>query len=420
MSNALALSAVTTVLQTCLGLVYNSPGSALGSVLVSAVAPDIVQASVGTGSDVGLQVNLFLHQVTPNAAWRNIGLPSMGSDGATRLTNPPLALDLHYLLTAYAGEDTEAEALLGYGILMLHENPILPRALINTILSSVPNTHPLYSALSSTGLGTQIEMIKITPATLGREELAWLWTALKADYRPTFPFQVTVVLMRNENPSAFSLPVLTRNLVVQPGPPAQLLAVQPPNDSQAAAVGDTVTITGQSLSSAPAGGSTVVSISNPRINVTDQFTVPSSNVKDTYFSFKVPEDPANLPAGIVQVSLLFEDSANNILQHTNSVNTAIALTISTTTPPTAAASGTGTLITLTCDPQVRSNQSVYLIVGFNAVAAQPFTGSTATLSFLFNPALTAQTYSVRLQVDGVPTPNAVNWKFTPPNSVVQV
>ncbi len=420
MSNALALSAVTTVLQTCLGLVYNNPGSALGTVTVSAVAPDIVQAKVGTGSDSGLQVNLFLHQVTPNPAWRNIGLPSMGSDGLTRLKNPPLALDLHYLLTAYAGEDTEAEALLGYAILMLHENPILPRELINTILGSVPNTHPLYSALSTTGLDTQIEMIKISPATLGREELAWLWTALKADYRPTFPFQVSVVLMRNQNPSVFSLPVLTRNLVVQAGPPAQLFQVQPPNDQSPAAVGDTVTISGTSLASAPVGGSTVVSIVNPKINVTDQFTVPAGNIKDTSISFEVPEDPANLPAGACQVSLLFEDSGNNIQQHTNSVVVAIALSISTTTPPTAAASGGGTLITLTCDPQVRSNQSVYLILGSNAVAAQPFTGSTATLSFQFTPALAAGTYAVRLQVDGVPTPTAVNWKFTPPNSLVKV
>ena len=30
------------------------------------------------------------------------------------LKNPPLALDLHYLLTAYASEDRQAEALLGY------------------------------------------------------------------------------------------------------------------------------------------------------------------------------------------------------------------------------------------------------------------------------------------------------------------
>ena len=411
MSDALALSAVTSVLQTCLGLVYTA--SPLGTVDVSAVAPDIVQNELGTGSDSPMRVNLFLHQVTPNPAWRNIDMPSLDSGGATRLKNPPLALDLHYLLTAYAGGDTEAEALLGYGILMLHENPILPRALINTILGSLPHTHPLYNPLKTTGLDTQIEMIKISPATLGREELAWLWTALKADYRPTFPFQVSVVLMRNPNPTVFSLPVLVRNLVVQPGPPAELLAVDPPNDQAAAVPGDTITVTGVSLS-----GASKVSLVNPKTNVTYAPFTPGT-LKDTYFSFTVPEDPANLPVGICEISLLFEDTSGNIIQHTNTVTTAIAAKILATPKPSASVSGSETLITLSCDPQVLSTQSVFLVVGPNAVAAQPFTGSTAALSFRLPSALAAGTYAARLQVDGVPTPAAASWTFTPPNTLVQ-
>jgi Pvc16 N-terminal domain len=411
MSDALALSAVTSVLQTCLGLVYTA--SPLGTVDVSAVAPDIVQNELGTGSDSPMRVNLFLHQVTPNPAWRNIDMPSLDSGGATRLKNPPLALDLHYLLTAYAGGDTEAEALLGYGILMLHENPILPRALINTILGSLPHTHPLYNPLKTTGLDTQIEMIKISPATLGREELAWLWTALKADYRPTFPFQVSVVLMRNPNPTVFSLPVLVRNLVVQPGPPAELLAVDPPNDQAAAVPGDTITVTGVSLS-----GASKVSLVNPKTNVTYAPFTPGT-LKDTYFSFTVPEDPANLPVGICEISLLFEDTSGNIIQHTNTVTTAIAAKILATPKPSASVSGSETLITLSCDPQVLSTQSVFLVVGPNAIAAQPFTGSTAALSFRLPSALAPGTYAARLQVDGVPTPAAASWTFTPPNTLVQ-
>ena len=411
MSDALALSAVTSVLQTCLGLVYTA--SPLGTVDVSAVAPDIVQNELGTGSDSPMRVNLFLHQVTPNPAWRNIDMPSLDSGGATRLKNPPLALDLHYLLTAYAGGDTEAEALLGYGILMLHENPILPRALINTILGSLPHTHPLYNPLKTTGLDTQIEMIKISPATLGREELAWLWTALKADYRPTFPFQVSVVLMRNPNPTVFSLPVLVRNLVVQPGPPAELLAVDPPNDQAAAVPGDTITVTGVSLS-----GASKVSLVNPKTNVTYAPFTPGT-LKDTYFSFTVPEDPANLPVGICEISLLFEDTSGNIIQHTNTVTTAIAAKILATPKPSASVSGSETLITLSCDPQVLSTQSVFLVVGPNAIAAQPFTGSTAALSFQLPSALAPGTYAARLQVDGVPTPAAASWTFTPPNTLVQ-
>jgi hypothetical protein len=411
MSSALALSAVTALLQTCLSQVYNNSSSPLGTVKVSAVAPDIVQSTIGTGSDAPLWVNLFLHQVTPNAAWRNVGLPSLAADGAIRLKNPPLALDLHYLLTAYAGDDTVAEALLGYAILMLHENPIVPRALINTILSTLP-LDTYYNAVKSAGIDAQIEMIKITPATLGREEMAWLWTALKADYRPTFPFQVSVVLMRNDNPSAFSLPVLTRNIVLQPGPPAELYVVQPPNDQSAAIVGDTVSITGASLS-----GANLISLVNPKLKVTYNFATSSGTVKDTFFTFQVPEDPSHLPAGVCQISLLFEDSSHNILEHTNAVTMAIGLKILATPAPNAAASAGGTLIVLNCDPQVSPGQTVYLVLGSNVAPAQPFTISTPTLSFQLSSPLAAGTYAARLQVDGVVTPGAANWSFTPPNTL---
>src|ERR1700722_10521624 len=417
MSNALAISGVTAVLQYFLNHVYtNSPLAVLGTVKISAVAPDLVPVAASSGSNNPLQVNVFMHQVTLNAAWRNVGLASLAPDGSRPLKNPTPPLDLHYLLTAYAAEDTEAEALLGYAVTMLHENPVLPRAQIRTALQNLSAAfpdNPLKGLLQFSGLADQIEMIKISPATLGREELAWLWTALKADYRPTFPFQVSVVLMRNPNPTVFSLPVLVRNLAVQPGPPAELLAVDPPNDQAAAVPGDTITVTGVSLS-----GASKVSLVNPKTNVTYAPFKPGT-LKDTYFSFTVPEDPANLPVGICEISLLFEDTSGNIIQHTNTVTTAIAAKTLATPKPSASVSGSETLITLSCDPQVLSTQSVFLVVGPNAIAAQPFTGSTAALSFQLPSALGPGTYAARLQVDGVPTPAAASWTFTPPNTLVQ-
>src|SRR5579864_7487460 len=113
MSGALAIPGVTAVLQYVLNIVYNDPTSVLGGVLVSAVAPDLIRSGP---EDSQLRVNLFLHQVTYNAAWRNIGVPSLAPDGITTLKNQPLALDLHYLLTAYATDDSQAEALLSFGV----------------------------------------------------------------------------------------------------------------------------------------------------------------------------------------------------------------------------------------------------------------------------------------------------------------
>ena len=249
MANALAIAGVTATLQYFLNLVYNHPNSALGGVTVSSVSPDLVQGTAG-GANAGLHVNVFLHQVTHNASWRNVGFPSLGSDGATPLHNPPLALDLHYLLTAYGSEDTQAEALLGYAVLMLHENPTLPRAQIRAALGNLPTTNPLASVLGSSGLADQLEMIKITPSTLGREEMAWLWTALKADYRPTYPFQVSVVLIQPGAASSAALPVLSRNVGIQVGPTPELFQVVLPVGRTAVSPGDTVTLTGAGLTGA--------------------------------------------------------------------------------------------------------------------------------------------------------------------------
>ena len=168
MSTALAIAAVTATLQTSLQDVFNSQEAqgALPSiqVTVSSIAPDLVQKKLfSTESYYG--VNLFLHQVTPNTAWRNVALPSLGADGSTRLTNPPLALDLHYLLTTYAPDDFHAEALLGFGVQLLHEHPVLTRAHIRKTLNNLNLTNnPLSAVLKNSQLAMQMEMVKITPS----------------------------------------------------------------------------------------------------------------------------------------------------------------------------------------------------------------------------------------------------------------
>src|SRR5260370_14787031 len=104
-----------------------------------------------------------MHQVTHNPAWRNADMPSMSMDGGKRLQNPPLALNLHYLLTAYGSNDWQAEALLGYALMMLHEAPVLTRQDVLSalqILTGPPRTfpgNPLTPHLAGSGLAEQIE-----------------------------------------------------------------------------------------------------------------------------------------------------------------------------------------------------------------------------------------------------------------------
>ena len=174
MSSAFALAAVTTVIRDLLndGVFDNDLSSTFGNVKISALPPDRI--TIANGEEQS-QLNVFLYQVMPSQGWRNHALPSRDARGE-RVSNPPLALDLYYLLSAYGAQETHAEALLGYGMQLLHETPVLTRADINrTLKPNLPpdvTLPPALQFLTTSDLADQIEMIKICPHYLNLEELS--------------------------------------------------------------------------------------------------------------------------------------------------------------------------------------------------------------------------------------------------------
>jgi hypothetical protein len=442
MSDALAISAVSAVLQFYLGNVYSNLSSMFGGTIgLSALAPDLVQSKFVDLTTAENQVNLFLHQVSYNAAWRNVALPSLQADGATLTQSPPLALDLHYLLTVYGTSDWQAEGLLGYALMMLHENPVISRSDITHALNNLPPGNNLNAALATCGLADQVEMIKITPATLGREEMAWLWTALKADYRPTFPFQVSVVLLQPTRSTSLALPVLRRQFQTLALQPAQILAVTPPNSQIAAGFSDVVTVTGEFFSTV-----TRVALSNTTLGLL--FTVPVANLTATSFTF-VPSNqttyPDGVPAGVYSVSaqvidptstpgnLILQQSSNElpialapalVAQHVTLVPNAdptiptVFLTIENIAPPVLQGQTVGlSLSSLTAPPPPGALYSISstLTAPTPAPTIPPSPPATYTsLTFEFpNTLPSGQSYLGRLSVDGVTSNVQVDWNALP-------
>jgi hypothetical protein len=220
-SNALAIAAVTAVLKDLLnnGVIDQDLSAVVGTTVdVTALAPDMIDLDKLTGS----QLNLFLYRVTPNQGWRNVGLPERDGNGQ-RVDNPPLALDLHYLLTAYGKEEYHAEILLGYATQLLHQTPVLTRDAVRTTLGP-PHPPPLganilpksMQALSAAALADQVELIKIVPQTLTTEEISRLWAAFQVHYRPTAAYQASVVLIQSDRPTKSAPPVRSRGVYVLP------------------------------------------------------------------------------------------------------------------------------------------------------------------------------------------------------------
>jgi hypothetical protein len=428
MSNALAISGVTAVLQYYLNDMYSTAQGFSSTVNVSCLAPDQVTIGHHGAADVENQVNLFMHQVTHNAAWRNNDLAQMSSDGTRRLSNPPLALNLHYLLTAYGSDAWQAEALLGYAVMMLHEAPTLTRQDIRTAFQTLVGPpaiyplNPLTPLLNDIGLADQIEMIKITPETMGREEMAWLWTALKADYRPTFAFLVSVVLMQPTEPANQALPVLRRVFGAQPMLAAQISQIQLKPNQTAALPGDGVIVIGENL-----GGAAQVSISNQRYGIQMSPTVTPSPGGAVTFSLPLEAVHHYYPAGVYDLAVQFVQASPGgpiVTQTSNVLPLAISPTLPTQTAVTAPVPKTDlTSVTVSgITPWVWPGQTVSLSLSTQAspyvsksALAQPFPSRTDTLKFQFDPGLpTATPLLARLTVDGVTSQVDVQWTPFPP------
>ena len=313
MSNALAIAAVTAVLKDLLdnGLIDRNVSSTIGApVTISALPPDRVKT---TDNSDPTQLNLFLYHVAPNQGWRNVGLPSRNGRGE-RLSNPPLALDLFYLLTAYGKQDFEAEILLGYAMQLLHETPVLTRDAIRRSL--VPTSPvggggllpPPLNALPASELAEQIELIKLTLQPTNTEETSKLWSAIQSNYRPSVAYQASVVLVESTRPARSPLPVLTRGsgdegAVTRPDPTAPvppfpiLLAVTPPNRQASARLGDLLEISGHNLD----GDSVTVRFTHPLLTAPISLT-PQPGGTGTDLTVRIPDvaddsqAPANWPA----------------------------------------------------------------------------------------------------------------------------
>jgi uncharacterized protein DUF4255 len=412
MSSALAIAAVSASLKDLLnnGLIDHDLSS-IGSFTVTAQPPD----RVTTGQTEPNQLNLFLYQVTPNSGWRNSGLPSRDSRGA-RISNPPLALDLHYLLTAYGAIDLNAEVLLGYAMQLLHENPVLTRQQLRAALAPpAPVDGTIlpgpFGTASAADLADQIELLKITPVYLSTEDLSKLWTAMQARYRTSMAYLVSVVLIQSDARTLSAPPVLRRGAddrgpVAQGAPAPVLNSIRPAASDvlPAARLGEDLVISGTNLR---ATGATL-QLDNARFEITQELPLaagPGAGQLAVHLPSVAEQASAmtDWAIGIYTAAIRIADPSRPAWL-TNGVPVALAPLIAVS--PLTALAGTVT-VTVTCTPRLRPEQDsqTRLLFGDTDVKPQSITTPAnptdpTTLTFAV-PGVAAGTYVVRLRVDGI-------------------
>ncbi|MEO8810298.1 MAG: DUF4255 domain-containing protein [Rhodanobacter sp.] len=390
MSNVLAIAAASRTLRNLLLAQIPALDPELSDLEVTMQPPDIARKGISKS-----QLNLFLFQVIANAAWRNLDMPGRVRPGET--APPALALNLHYLITAWGRGDNDSDALshrvLAAAMSTLHDSPILDGTAIA-------------SALPDNDLANQIEHVRITPLTQSVEELSKLWTAFQANYRISTAYEAAVVLIDSQAATRAPLPVLRRGaadrgVIATTGAAPVLDTLSYPLVQPAARLGEDIVLGGRQLTTDHA----LARLTNLRLDAPIDIA-PVAGVTAGTLGVHLADAPEDTGAaarwapGIYTMALLIQPpGVPPLLSNELPLVLAPRITLGALT----ALVGNITL-DLTCLPRIRDGQRVFLLFGDRLLEPASISSPLDPLqpsALVFEvPAVSAGTYTVRLRVDG--------------------
>jgi hypothetical protein len=390
MSNALAIAASTSALRNLLLQQVPVLDSSLADVEVTTRAPDTARKNVTKA-----QLNLFLYQVTANAAWRNMDLPRQVRPGETGF--PPLALNLRYMLTAYGREENDSDAtchrVLGAAMSTLHDHALL-------------SADEIRNSLPGNDLADQIERVRVTPLQIPVEELSKLWTAFQTNYRVSTAYEVALVLIDSRMPTRAPVPVLkrgptNRGVATMATAAPVLETLELPNRQSAVRLGEDIVLTGKQLSTE----GVTARFSSARLDTPIDVALIAGDAAGT-LKLHLKNDAEDTDAlsrwapGVYMLALRVKLPDVPALV-SNELPVALAPVI-TLTPLNAPAGNLA--LTITCAPRIREGQRVLLLFGDRVVTADALSNPAdkkkpTSLAFTV-PEVEAGTYTVRLRVDG--------------------
>jgi len=137
--------------------------------IVGSEAAIVFRNPTETIRDSANRLSVWLYQITENEFVKN--QPPVRANGPENIQNPPLALNLFYLVTPFAPSGEADHLLLGKTMQVMYDNAIL------FLSDPVSSIH---------------EELRIIFCRLSLEELTRIWEALKEPYRLSICYQVRV------------------------------------------------------------------------------------------------------------------------------------------------------------------------------------------------------------------------------------
>ncbi|MEM8674593.1 MAG: DUF4255 domain-containing protein [Cyanobacteria bacterium P01_G01_bin.67] len=360
MSNSNAIAAVTVTLKQLLQDAFGTEPIEGSEVLVEAMHLDKIKLDDDDSKHI---LNLFLYHTSPNAAWRNMDLPPT-KPGETG--QPPLALDLYYLISAFSNNsDIASHQLLGKAMSILHDNTVLRRGKIK---EATERNFP------DNGLDLQVEKVRITPQSLSLEDISRLWNSFQTTFRISAVYEISVVLIESTLPNQAPLPVLSRGEndkgvdtqtdLVSPYP--TLSQVEVPNyknKQPSVRLAESLKLLGSHL-----GGETVRAFfRHPALEEPNEITIPATDRSANEITVVLPDEPG-WPSGFYTVLVVTSSASGENRRETVARSFSLAPTIDSSIEiekierEDANNDLRKVTIKLTCKPLVWPNQQVGLIL----------------------------------------------------------
>ncbi len=147
-------------------------------------------------SDANPLIHVYLYRVEQNEFFRN---NDWLRPTDTTLQDPPVGLNLFYLITPYGKDQTDIQTTLGELIKVLNDQPSLPP-----------------SAFTDPSLVEGADEIRIVPHSLTLDEMTSFWRAFEnRSYRLSVAYEVAVVLIDSAVTREYA-PVAERRVQVDP------------------------------------------------------------------------------------------------------------------------------------------------------------------------------------------------------------
>jgi hypothetical protein len=362
------------------------------------VAPDdrvTINIGLPDQDSDGKRLNLFLYHVRECQYLKNQDLPGASSPG--EYGHPPLALDLHYLMTAYAesdeGDQIEAHQILGDAMRAMHDHSYLLGDILDPALQG------------------SVERAKVTLEPLTVEDVTKVWVALNKPYRLSVGYKVTVVQLQSrlqrgapglisETPGGgprivvapIQRPRIDEALVIRQGDPTNRERVA------YARIGDRLALKGQNLSG------------DLRILMNDVDVTASVLSKTaSRMELTIPNDAGIQPGPIpvrVAADILLGDPPVPHRGISSNVSAFViiprvaSLTVTPGNPPTLDIEGTRLF---------QENKECMTLIGDRVISSSAYTTRQTDQIALEVPAgLPAGTYPVRVRVNGAESIDAHN------------